>query len=35
MKLENLGGAVFFLLVVFAAVSVLCYLVSWKILPHF
>ena len=34
MKLENLGGAVF-LIAVFAAVSVLCYLVSWKIFAAF
>ena len=34
MKLENLGGAVF-LIAVFAVVSVLCYLVSWKIFAAF
>lgn len=34
MKLENLGGVVF-LIAVFAAVSVLCYLVSWKIFAAF
>ncbi len=34
MKLENLGGAVFSI-AVFAVVSVLCYLVSWKMFAAF
>ena len=34
MKLENLGGTVF-VIVVLAAVSALCYLVSWKLLAAF